>query len=88
MSQAISTIHDSEKIAFTKNVNLSDLAGSMDFFQETVIAYIHNEISERNLRAIVYAMRGYLDYLKHADDLRIEERIQAIEEAIHAKTAN
>ena len=83
MSETVSIQHEVEKIAFAKNVNLADLPGAMKFFEDVILGYVANELSERNLRALVYAMRGYLDFLKHADDLRIEQRIAELEGAIH-----
>ncbi len=73
------------KSALSQNVQLSTLPGAMEFFERVIIAYARNECSERNLRALTYSLRGYLDFLKHRDDLEIEKRIDAIESALEAR---
>jgi len=73
--------HHKEKSAYLQNVNLTDIDGTMDFYRQVIEGFINGHaVSESDMRAIVYALRGYLDYLKHKDDLRIEERLEAIEE--------
>lgn len=74
-----------EKSAYLQNVNLTDLDGTMDFYRQVIEGFINGHaVSESDMRALVYALRGYLDYLKHKDDLRLEERIEELEE-LYAK---
>lgn len=71
------------KLAYLKNVNLTTLAGTMDFYRQIMTGFIDGHaVPEGDMRALVYALRGYLDYLKHEADLRIEERIAALEEKL------
>jgi len=43
-------------------------------------AYNRDEIEADKFRNLVYGFSKYLEYIKHEDDLRIEERLEAIEE--------
>jgi hypothetical protein len=44
--------------------------------------YDTGELAEQKYRALIYGLSHLLAFFKHEDDLRIEERISRIEEAI------
>ena len=74
-------IHEKSKMTYLQNVNLTDIDNTMEFYRNLIEGYVHGHaVPEKDLRALVYALRGYLDYLKHKDDLRLEERLEAVEE--------
>ena len=72
-----------KKNSVFQNIQLDDLDGAMEFFQDCMILYVNNDLSERSLRALTYALRGYLDYLRHRDDLAIEDRLAHLEDVYH-----
>ena len=45
-------------------------------------AYHNGELESQKFRDLVYGLSTMLAYFKHAADLKIEERLQAIEDAI------
>lgn len=77
------------KIAIFQNVKerLLTLEGAKEFYAEVLENFTNNMVSERSMRAIVYLMSSYINYLKLEKDCRIEERIEAIEKAIEEAKA-
>ena len=74
-------IHEKSKMTYLQNVNLTDIDNTMEFYRNLIEGYVNGHaVPEKDRRALVYALRGYLDYLKHKDDLRLEERLEAVEE--------
>ncbi|MAG13622.1 MAG: hypothetical protein CMN78_03385 [Spirochaetales bacterium] len=45
-------------------------------------AYHADELDEKKFRAMIYGFATLLGYFKHAADLRIEERLEAIEDQL------
>ena len=76
-----------EEIAIFQNVHerLLSLEGAKDFYSEVLAAYSDNLISERNMRAIVYALSNYLPFLKHENERELLKRVEAIEARLEAK---
>ena len=72
------------EIALFQNVKtrLRTLEGAKEFYAEVLEAYADNLISERSMRAIIYAMSNYLPYLKFEKETEIEKRIEALEKII------
>lgn len=78
---------DPRKNAILKNVKnrMLTLEGAKELYAEVMELYSINAISERNMKALVYGFNNYLPYLKFEADLRIEERLDRIEEKLGDK---
>jgi hypothetical protein len=74
-----------DETAFFQNLKLETLEDAKKFYGQVVEAYAQHAISERNLRALVYALSNYLPYLKFEKDIEIEERIEALEKTIEER---
>lgn len=68
------------KMPILQNLQLTTFEGTRDFYASIIEAFNNAEISENNLRAFVYALKGYLDYWKLTKDLELEKRLEALEE--------
>ena len=68
-----------EKMSILQYVNIDGVDDGIKFFVDAIEKYCRAELSEGNIRTITYAMNGLLGWFKHKDDLRIEERIDALE---------
>ena len=75
---------DGGEIALLQNVHerLRTLDGAKDFYCEVIADFAAGLISERSARALVYALTGYLQYLRLDADTRIEERIEELERTL------
>ena len=84
MSEALTTFPGGrgKKATFT-GLNLDTLDDTRQSFARVIREYSTGDISENMARTLGYLLSNYLAYWKHADDLRIEARIQAIEGAIN-----
>ena len=72
------------KATFT-GFDLDTVEGSRETLARIITCYATGEISENQGRALTYMMANYLSYWKHEADMRIEERIEAIENALEAR---
>ncbi len=80
------TVETGGKTPILKNINkLNTLEGTREFYQEVIELFATAGISENNLRALCYALSGYLQYWRLIKDVEIEERIDAIEERLNEK---
>ena len=64
---------------------LSTFEGARDVYAEVIARYGEAEINESNARTMAYLLSGLLSYFKHEADMRIEERLEAIEQALEAR---
>lgn len=70
------------KTPFLQNLQLSTLENTRESYERIIKGYAEGMISEANLRALVYALTGYLSYFKLLQDMDFEKRLEEIEEAI------
>jgi len=69
-----------------KNIeNLDTLEGTRAFYQEVISLFATAGISENNLRALCYALSGYLSYWRLIKDVEIEEQLDEIRERLDKK---
>ena len=70
--------------ALIQNIHarLQTLAGAKDVYAEVIAAFSDGLLTERSARTLVYALAGYLQYLRLEADTRIEERIDELERTI------
>ena len=75
------------EIAIIQNVKerLLTLEGAKEVYAEVLEHYANNTISERNMRALVYALSNYLPYLKFETERELLKRVEAIEARLEAK---
>lgn len=66
-----------------QDLKLSTLEETRESYERIIQAFAESMISENNLRALVYALSGYLNYWRLQKDMEIEKRIEAIEEALN-----
>jgi hypothetical protein len=85
----MSDIVQGQKMPVLKNLHkLNTLEGTREFFQEVIEIYTQAGISENNLRAMCYALKGYLGYWTLIKNVEIEERLDAIEERLDEANKN
>ena len=63
---------------------LQTLQGAKAVYCEVIDSYAKSEINESNARTLGYLLAGLLAYFRHEADVRIEERLDAIEQALEA----
>ena len=63
-------------------LELDTLQDSRRSYARLIEAYATGQTSESQTRTIAYLLGGYLQYLKMEADLRIEERLTAIEDEL------
>ena len=75
------------EIAIIQNVKerLLTLEGAKEVYAEVLEHYANNTISERNMRALVYALSNYLPYLKFETERELLKRVEQIEARLEAK---
>lgn len=90
VQMAIMSVEDDVpiKTAFEKYLQLDTLEGTHEFFAEVIQRYCEAGISERNLRALCYALNNYQSYWKLRKDLELEERLEKIEERLDDQKKN
>jgi hypothetical protein len=77
---------DKRKSAYLQNVNLETLDDTMEFYRQVIQGFTEGHaVSENDLRALVYALRGYLDFLKHKSDLDLENRVEELENLLRSR---
>ena len=76
------------KTAFEKYLQIDTLEGTMEFFAEVIQTYVEAGISERNLRALVYALNNYQGYWKLRKDMELEKRLEALEKEVRDESVN
>ena len=62
-------------------LNLDTFDDTRATFARIIKAYGEGKISEGMGRSLTYMLASYLNYWKHADDLRIDKRLEELEEA-------
>lgn len=70
------------KTALLKDVDISTLDGAKRLYNDVVRLYAENVISERNMRALVYALSNYLPFLRFEKDLELQAEIDSIKETL------
>ena len=73
------------KATFKGLVKLDTLEDAKESYAKIIKAYLKGNISENMGRAASYLLTGYLGYFKVLKDIQIEDRIEAIEQALEAK---
>ena len=67
-----------------KQVRLNTLANTKKSYCRLLREYLRGEIDTEHARAAAYLMNGLLQYWRLESDLRIEERLEKIEQALEA----
>lgn len=67
------------------DIDVSTLKSSRETYGRLVEAYALGAVSEKKVKTLSYLMNGLLAYWRQEADLRIEERLEAIEEALNAQ---
>ena len=65
-----------------KRLPLNNHKNARQTLARLIREYYHDEVPEEKMRAITYALNCLLGYFKLEADLRIEERLDAIEEQL------
>ena len=71
-----------------RQLRLNTLENSRKSYARILRAYLRDEIPTEKARALGYLMTGFLQYWRLEADLRIEERLQAIEDQLNAQKRN
>ena len=75
------------KTALFQNVKerLATLEGAKDFYAEVIELHAQGVITSVSMKNLLYAMNGYLAYLKTEKELDIEKRLELIEQALESE---
>ena len=84
MSDIIKTHPGGKKSRFD-SIDLSTPESSRETFARVIEEYAAGEISESQSRTMSYLLSNYLSYWKFLKDIEIEERLEAIEQALEAR---
>ena len=69
-----------------KQLRLNTLENSRKSYNRIAVAYLNDEMPSEKARTLGYLLNGILQYWRLEADLRIEERLDVIEDAIREKT--
>ncbi len=68
---------------YLENLQLETLDDAIDTYRRIIRGFADGHaVSDGDARTLGYLLKGFLEFLKHKDDLRIEERIEALEERL------
>ena len=65
-----------------KQLRLNTLENAKRSYNRIIQAYLRDELSTEKARAIGYLLAGVLQFWRLESDLRIEERLEAIEQTL------
>lgn len=68
-----------------QNLQLTTLDDTRESYERIIQAYAEGLIPESNLRALVYALSGYLSYWKLLKEVELEKRLDEIEVLLNEK---
>lgn len=68
-----------------KQARLNTLANAKRTYNTLLREYLRDQIDSEKARTAAYMLNGILQFWKHEADLRIEERLEAIEAALEDK---
>ena len=84
MSEIIKTFQGGSK-ATLPEIDLSTPDATRETFACVITEYAEGRISENQARTLSYLLSNYLPYWKFLKDIEIEERLEAIEQALEAR---
>lgn len=84
MSDSIRAYPGGKKSTF-EGIDLSTPEASRETFARVITEYAAGEISESQSRTMSYLLSNYLSYWKFLKDCELEERLEAIEQALEAR---